>query len=35
VFFDLHLRGVKSEIDVTPIAALPEVKKEVKGTETK
>ncbi|MBX7210866.1 MAG: alpha/beta hydrolase [Verrucomicrobiaceae bacterium] len=27
VFFDRHLRGVAGEIDVTPITALPEVKK--------
>ena len=26
-FFDLHLRGIKSDIDTTPIPALPEVKK--------
>ena len=26
-FFDMHLRGIKSEIDSTPIPALPEVKK--------
>ncbi len=26
-FFDMHLRGIKSEIDTTPIPALPEVKK--------
>ena len=36
VFIDLHLRGVQAEIDVTPIAALPEVKKaEVKKAEAK
>ena len=28
VFFDLHLRGIKAEIDTTPIPALPEVKKQ-------
>lgn len=27
-FFDLNLRGIKSEIDTTPIPALPEVKKK-------
>ena len=26
-FFDMHLRGIKSEIDTTPIPALPEKKK--------
>ncbi len=35
VFFDLHLRGVQAEIDVTPITALPDVKKEVEKVETK
>ena len=30
VFFDLHLRGIKSDIDTSPIAALPEVKKDAK-----
>ena len=38
VFFDRHLRGIKenTEVDTTPIAALPEVKKEeVKKVEAK
>ena len=35
VFFDLHLRGVPSEINVSPIAALPEVKREAKRESAK
>jgi dipeptidyl aminopeptidase/acylaminoacyl peptidase len=27
VFFDVHLRGIKTEINTTPIPALPEKKK--------
>jgi acetyl esterase/lipase len=34
-FFDLHLRGVPSEIDATPIPALPEVKREPKKESAK